>query len=243
MRQFSRHTPIAKDMAVPEDTQCKVPTSRIEEYLESIINLFAEGKQVLAARLAERLELAPATVSATLRRMVRDGLILVKKNKEISLTDKGRQEALRVLRRHRLAEKLLFDILGVEWHELHDEACLLEHAISARVEERMDLVLKNPACCPHGNPIPNGDSLPSPKGIPLSSSVEGASVIVERITEETTRNPKLMKYFFDIGVVPGASFNAKKVDPYAGTIVLSSGRGREVTLSLSSAEVVWVTPK
>lgn len=230
-------------MTASEGSQCKVPTSRIEEYLESIINLVAEGKQVLAARLAERLGLAPATVSATLRRMARDGLISVNKSKDISLTDKGHQAALRVLRRHRLAEKLLFDILGVEWHELHDEACLLEHAISERVEERLVKVLNNPASCPHGNPIPEGNSLPSPKGIPLSSSNEGAAVVVERITEETTRNPKLMKYFFDIGIVPGASFKARRVDPYAGTVVLSLGRGREVTLSLSAAEVVWVTPK
>ena len=220
----------------------KEPTPRIEEYLESIVNMIAEGKSVLAARLAERLGLTPATVSATIQRMARDGLIKTNQDKEIALTEKGSRMALTVLRRHRLAERLLFDVLGIEWHELHEEACLLEHAISARVEERLNQVLKNPACCPHGNPIPGGDTLPPSKGIPLSSVQQGTRVAVERITEEATRDSRLMEYLHSVGVVPGAIFEVKQAYPYAGTLVIDFG-GREVTIGLNAADTVWVRPE
>ncbi|MBI2848054.1 MAG: metal-dependent transcriptional regulator [Chloroflexi bacterium] len=220
----------------------KEPTSRIEEYLESIINLMAEGKPVVSARLAERLTLTPATVSVTLHRMVRDGLIVLNKDKEIELTDKGRKAALSVLRRHRLAEKLLSDVLGVDFHEVHDEACLLEHAISSKVEERLKKLLNNPATCPHGNPIPNGDILPQPKGVPLSSVGAGGTVVLERITEEASRNAKLMEYFHKAGLMPGAVFSVHAVDPYAGTITLSRD-DKQVTLAINASEMVWVTPK
>ncbi len=218
------------------------PTPRIEEYLESIVNMISEGKPVHAARLAESLGLTPATVSATLQRMTRDGLITVGADKDISLTVLGRRKALTVLRRHRLAEKLLFDMLAVEWHEVHEEACLLEHAISARVEERLVRALENPAYCPHGNPIPDGDSLPAPRGKPLSSFQPGTRVVVVRITEDATRDSRLMKYLHSMGVVPGAVFEVKQSAPYAGTLAVDFG-GREVTLGLNAADQVWVLPE
>lgn len=220
----------------------KAPTARIEEYLESMVNLVAEGKPVLAARLAERLGLTPATVSGTLQRMARDGLIRVERDREISLTDRGRVVALTVLKRHRLAERLLVDILGVEWHDVHEEACLLEHAISPRVEERLEKVLKHPSVCPHGNPIPDGDKLPPAHGVPLNSVAEGTSVVVQRITEEATRDVRLMEHLHRSGVVPGAAFRVKQVAPYAGTVVLASDE-QEVTLGLPASETVWVAPR
>lgn len=218
----------------------KEPTQRIEEYLESIVNMAAERKPVLAARLAERLGVAPPTVSATLRRMARDGLITVNKDKEISLTRQGNTAALTVLKRHRLAERLLADVLQLEWYEVHEEACLLEHAISPRVEERLEAVLKQPSVCPHGNPIPTNDRLPPAAGVPLSSMPPGARIIVARITEEATQDRRLMEHLHGLGVVPGAAFTVKQMAPYAGTMVLASG-DREVTLSTAISEMIWVT--
>lgn len=216
------------------------PTARVEEYLESIINLEAEGKPVLAARLAERLNLTPPTVSATLHRMERDSLISLNEHKEIALTEKGRKQAFTILRRHRLAERLLSDILGLEWYRVHEEACLLEHSISARVEQRLYEVLNRPTVCPHGNPIPSGDSLPSPKGVPLGSVAQGVNVVVERITEEATRNPELIKFLHENGIVPGVVFRVQEITPCAGTITLSTAH-HEVTLSLRIADTIWVT--
>lgn len=215
-------------------------TPRIEEYLESIVNMISEGEKVLAVRLAERLQLTPPTVSASLQRMKRDGLITIGTNKEIALTDKGKIMAVSVVRRHRLAERLLTDVLGLEWHEVHQEACLLEHAISTRVEERLNQTLNRPATCPHGNPIPNGDSIPPQKGMPLDSVPEGTKVVVERLTEEATRNPKLLEHLFSIGVVPGASFMVKKASDYTDTLALSDG-DKEITLAASVSNMIWVT--
>ncbi|MBI2857876.1 MAG: metal-dependent transcriptional regulator [Chloroflexi bacterium] len=223
-------------------TTQKEPTQRIEEYLESMVNMVAEGKPVLAARLAERLGVAPATVSATLQRMVRDGLIAINREKEISLTRRGNNAALTVLKRHRLAERLLVDILGVEWHEVHEEACLLEHAISPRVEERLEIVLKQPSECPHGNPIPSNSKLPPARGVSLNSMSQGSKVTIARITEEATRDRRLMEHLHSLGVVPGATFTVKQVAPYAGTIVLASD-GQEVTLSMATGAMIWVTPE
>ncbi len=218
----------------------KQVTPRIEEYLESIVNMISEGEKVLAARLAERLQLAPPTVSVTLQRMKRDGLITIGANKEISLTDHGRTMALSVVRRHRLAERLLTDILDLPWHEVHQEACLLEHAISARVAEGLRQALKEPATCPHGNPIPEGDAIPSQKGVPLASALQGTKVTVERLTEEATRNPQTMNYLFRNGIVPGARFDVEKAIDFTDTLVLATD-DREVTLSTSVARMIWVT--
>ncbi len=220
----------------------KEPTSRIEEYLESIVNMVAEGKPVVAARVAERLSVAPATVSATLQRMVRDGLITIDKDKEIFLTKQGNGAALTVLRRHRLAERLLTDIIGIEWHEVSEEACLLEHAISPRVEERLEIVLKRPSVCPHGNPIPTNNKLPPARGVPLSSIAQGTEVAITRITEEATRDRRLMEHLHSLGVIPDAVFTVKQVAPYAGTVVLASD-GRETTLSMVVSEMIWVTTR
>lgn len=220
----------------------KRPTATIEEYLESIVNLLSEGKAVLAARLADRLGLTRATVSATLRRMERDGLISTTDRSEIILTNKGRKLAVSVVRRHRLAERLLVDVLGIEWHVVNQEACLFEHAISAKVEEQLYKILSKPTTCPHGNPIPIGDTLPVSEGVPLSSIAQGTTVLVKRIGEEATRNPELMEHLHRNGIIPGTTFVLKEVTSCAGTLTLTSKEG-EVTLGMPAAESVWVTPE
>lgn len=214
-------------------------TPTIQEYLEAIVNMRLEGKVVLASRLAEILHVSRPTVSATLRRMERDGLVTTKA-REIALTDKGLKEALSIMRRHRLAERLLADVLHVPWHEVHDEACLFEHAISPRVDERLYEVLNHPQTCPHGNPIPNGDSLPELKGVPLSSMPEGSTAVVVRIGEEATRNSSLLELFFRSGLVPGAVVRITAVTSFAGTITLGID-AHEVTLGTEAAGAIWVT--
>src|SRR5947207_1091373 len=134
-----------------------------EEYLESILNLTTEGKPAIGARLAERMNVKPATVVGAVDRLKKDQLVVVdEKSKEISLTDKGRKIAVSLTRRHRLAERLLVDVLGLNWAEAHDEACELEHAISPRVERALTEFLGNPQTCPHGNPIPGSGAVVDP---------------------------------------------------------------------------------
>src|SRR4051812_32211983 len=142
-----------------------------------------EGRSVIAARLAEALDVAPPTVTAALQRMVRDGLVTVSTHKEVSLTQEGFTRAETMVRRHRLAECLLVDILGLDWVDAHEEAHRFEHAISPRVEARILAVLGQPQTCPHGSPIPgSGASLPSDI-FRLDTAEVGQSVVVQRISE------------------------------------------------------------
>ncbi len=196
-------------------------TGTIEEYLEAVLNMASEGKKVLGARLAERLEVSPPTVTVTLQRMKRDGLITTNDKEGVSLTGKGLKLALGTVRRHRLAERLLTDILKIPWHEVHQEACLLEHAISDRIADRLYEVLGKPATCPHGNPIPVDDVLPPIRGVPMDTVAAGSAVIVERISEEANRMPELMEYFERMGIKPGAtiSFEISEQAPGEWTIV------------------------
>ena len=217
------------------------PSTRVEEYLETILNMISEKKKVLAVRLAVKLHVSPPTVTATLQRMIRDGLITVDQHKEISLTKEGLKNAFSVVRRHRLAERLLTDILKIPWHEAHQEACLLEHGISDKVAQSLYLALDRPVTCPHGNPIPMNDNLAPFKGSPLDTIAAGETFIVERISEEADQIENLMKYFDQIGIKPDVTIIIKEVADYAGTITVLINN-KEHTIGSKAAAMIWVKP-
>src|SRR5579859_3043180 len=129
-------------------------SATVEEYLETIYNMSMEGEVVIGARLAQKFRVAPPTVTEMLKRLVRDGYVEMDNKRLVTLTEAGNQAAEAVLRRHRLTERFLVDMLGMQWHQVHEEACRLEHFISGAVEERVIASLNNPTTCPHGNPIP-----------------------------------------------------------------------------------------
>ncbi|HVA34545.1 MAG TPA: metal-dependent transcriptional regulator [Candidatus Baltobacteraceae bacterium] len=129
----------------------------IEEYLEAVYRLEREGPGVTTSGLAASLGVAPASVSGMLKKLGSDGYVEQVARGEVKLTPKGLDVALRVIRRHRLAERLLTDVLGMSGDDVHVEACMLEHAISDRVEERLVALLGDPKTCPHGHPIPPAD--------------------------------------------------------------------------------------
>jgi len=218
------------------------PSPTIEEYLEAVLNMLSEGKPVLGARLAERLQVSPPTVTATLQRMARDELIITSKHKEITLTEQGMKKAISIVKRHRLAERLLTDILKVPWTETHQEACLLEHGISESVMNRLYQVLGKPTTCPHGNPIPMDDVLPPLQGTPLDTIAVGQKVVVERISEEANRLQELMQYLDQAGIKPGATISIKETAPYAGTIEVTINN-KAFSLGTKAAAMVWVVPK
>ncbi|MBI4187029.1 MAG: metal-dependent transcriptional regulator [Chloroflexi bacterium] len=219
----------------------KSATATVEEYLEAILNMASEHKNVLGARLVERLQVSPPTVTATLQRMRRDGLITTRGKEGISLTKKGMKLATGIVRRHRLAERLLMDILKIPWHETHQEACLLEHAMSERVVDRLYEILGKPTTCPHGNPIPVDDVLPPIRGVPLNTLAAGTTAVVERISEEANRLIELMEYLDRTGIKPGTTITVKEATEYAGTITLLI-EGKTSSLGIRVAAMVWVTP-
>lgn len=184
-----------------------------EMYLRTIYDLEEEGVVPLRARIAERLEQSGPTVSQTVARMERDGLLLVAGDRHLELTSKGRNLAVAVMRKHRLAERLLVDVIGLEWDQVHAEACRWEHVMSEEVERRLVVVLNHPTTSPYGNPIPGLDefglensavaveTLVRLTDIPIGKPT---AVVVRRLAEHIQTDPDVIGQLREAGVVPDA---------------------------------------
>ena len=159
--------------------------------------------------------------------------------KELILTEKGREVAEVMARRHRLLERWLTDSLGMNWTDAHEEAHRLEHALSPRVEDRLAELLGMPSTCPHGNPIPGMAVTARVEVFPLNQAREGTTVVVERITEEAEADKNLLEYLWRNEVRPGRRLEITEVAPWAGTIT-ASGDGRTIALGLPAAAKIWV---
>lgn len=200
-----------------------------EMYLRTIYDLEEEGVVPLRARIAERLEQSGPTVSQTVSRMERDGLLRVAGDRHLELTEKGRRLAVSVMRKHRLAERLLVDIIGLPWEDVHAEACRWEHVMSDDVERRLIQVLDNPTVSPFGNPIPglallgidesrgdtDGTSLVRLTELPAGASV---AVVVRQLTEHVQGDVALITRLKEAGVVPNAR------------VLVETGPGGDVTI-------------
>jgi DtxR family Mn-dependent transcriptional regulator len=171
--------------------------------------------------------------------MVRAGYLRLVAGKQIVLTRRGLTLAEVVARRHRLLERWLTDVLGLDWMEAHEEAHRLEHALSPRVEDRLAELLGMPTTCPHGNPIPGMASPPGPRTYPLDRAAEGTTVVVARITEEAEADRKLLEHLWRSGVRPGTRLEIREIAPWAGTVTATSD-GRSIVLGLPAAAKIWV---
>lgn len=192
-----------------------------EMYLRTIYELEEEGIVAMRARIVERLGQSGPTVSQTISRMERDGLVRLAGDRHLELTEIGRKQATAVMRKHRLAERLLVDILGLEWEQVHIEACRWEHVMSDAVERRILALLSKPLVCPHGNPIPGLADLGLPfsavdPGVPrlsllrCASDVPGTRVTVDRISEQLQPDADLMHELAVGGLLPGHVISVSK---------------------------------
>jgi DtxR family Mn-dependent transcriptional regulator len=192
-------------------------------YLRTVFELEEEGIVPLRARIAERLAQSGPTVSQTVARMERDGLLHVAGDRQLALTDAGRQLATRVMRKHRLAECLLVSVIQMPWEEVHIEACRWEHVISESVERRLYELLGHPDRCPHGNPIPGLDELVTEAGVsPVAfdstmidatrGTNETVRATVTRITEQVQSDLDLMLKLKQAGIQPGREVLLGAVD-------------------------------
>ena len=213
-------------------------TSTVENYLMAIYALGDEFQPVIAARLAQEMGVTPSTIVTTLRRLEREGYVKIKNRKEILLTAKGKGVAESVLRRHFLTERLLTDVLGLDWVKAHQEAHRLEHAISEEVADRLVKLLGNPSTCPHGNPIPGGASR-GPKGSPLSGVPAGSRVTLDCITEIGERDARLLSFMQQHRLMPGAEVHVLDVAPTLGIMHLKVGRD-EFALGIEAAKKIRV---
>ncbi|HEV2362134.1 MAG TPA: metal-dependent transcriptional regulator [Acidimicrobiales bacterium] len=209
----------------------------LEEYLETIYALEEEGARVIQARLAERLGHSAPSVSETVRRLRDEGFLEIDR-RSVRFTPLGRERAESVVRRHRLAERLLTDVIGLPWHEAHREAGRWEHVISESVEARLVELLGHPTTCPHGNPIPGAGGHPAPQSA-LADVLEGESVRVERVTEVVEADPASMLYLSEHGVLPGRDATLTSVAP-DGTRTLSISGGT-VALGPALARQLYVS--
>ncbi|GAC1406231.1 MAG: metal-dependent transcriptional regulator [Candidatus Velthaea sp.] len=211
-----------------------------EEYLEAVYRLEREGPGVTTSGLAADLGVAPASVSGMLKKLADNGYLEYVARGEPKLTERGLRVGVRVMRRHRLAERLLVDILGMPWDEVHDEACRLEHAISAAVEERLVAVLGDPKVCPHGHPIPPADlSDPERAGVKLAELQAGASARVIDVIEDV---PEMLRYLDSIGMRPGEDVDVVERGPLGGPVTVTNARGRHA-ISLELARLITVQPE
>jgi DtxR family Mn-dependent transcriptional regulator len=210
-----------------------------QEYLECIFEMEEEGATILQARLSERLGVTPATVSQAVKRLAAEGLIEIE-DRKIHLTQTGVEVATPLVRRHRLAERLLTDILGIPWYRAHEEAHDWEHVISPEVEQRI-LEKTGATTCPHGNPIP-GMTPPYERSklIPLTELEVGEWGTLSLLTEDVELVTGILQYFQEHNLMPGATVKVAAVSP-DGTLTLSVD-GKSASLGPSLADNLWITP-
>lgn len=218
-----------------------------EMYLRTIYDLEEEGVVPLRARIAERLDQSGPTVSQTVSRMERDGLLHVAGDRHLELTPKGRALAVSVMRKHRLAERLLVDVIGLPWEDVHAEACRWEHVMSDEVERRLITVLDNPTVSPFGNPIPGlaelGVGAPPESTdhlVRLTELPDGppVAVVVRRLTEHLQVDAALIGKLKDAGVVPSARVSVQ-LNNHGGVTIVIPGH-EDVDLPHDMAHAVKV---
>ncbi len=226
-------------MSQPVKTQTdNRPTPTIEDYLAILYVMERDGDEIIAARLAESLEVAPPTVTMTLKRMERDGWIATGQGKNIRLTEKGRTAASSVIRRHMLTEWMLARMLKVPWSRVHAEAHQIEHTISDEIETQMRANLNNPQLCPHGNPLP-GYEYVAAGWLALPGVLPGEKIIIRRIHETAEENPELLEFLEANGIVPGVTAEVSEVLSFNQTLSLLIGNNK-VALGFPTARYIYV---
>jgi DtxR family transcriptional regulator, Mn-dependent transcriptional regulator len=210
-----------------------------ENYLKAILEAEAEGHQVIPAMLAHRLEVSAPAVTMALKRLKRDGYVTVEPDGIVRLTGQGRETAYRTALRHHLIERMLSEVFGMEWYEVHEEAERLEHAVSPAFEEKLREKLGESGACPHGNAVlPESPDERKRRGeVPLSEAAEGRRYTVASLQE---RDPRLLLFLHQAGIGPGQRLRVASQN-YDQTVSIELEAGSSI-LGRPAAEAVWLTP-
>jgi DtxR family Mn-dependent transcriptional regulator len=211
------------------------------EYLEALFEMDEEGIPTQQARLAEWLGVTPASVSEAVKRLTRRGFVEAGDDRLLRFTREGEAGARTLVRRHRLAERFLVEVLGLRWHLAHEEASNWGRIVSDRVEARMVEMLGDPGTCVHGNPIPGSSHEVNQSDLrPLNEIAPGGRVHLERLTEDLELDLDVMRFFEDSGLMPGADITVLGIAP-DGTMTLEV-RGERVGLGSHLSDNLWVRP-
>jgi DtxR family Mn-dependent transcriptional regulator len=209
----------------------------VEEYLEAIYKLHQEGRKLGTTELGKELAVSAASATEMMEKLVDKGLAEKSREKGIALTRKGRKTALELIRKHRISERFLVDVLGMDWKDVHEEACKLEHVLSPEVESRMEALLKNTDTCPHGHPIPDrfGRTAEAPARR-LSTLKRNESAVIAKIAEERR---DLLEYLATLGMMPEATVHVEQVAPFEGPLLIRVN-GASYALGREVAKKIWV---
>jgi DtxR family Mn-dependent transcriptional regulator len=208
------------------------------EYLEALYEMGEESIPPIQARLADWMGVSRPTVSEAVKRLTDDGLLRVD-GRQLRFTAKGDRLARERVRRHRLAERFLIEVIGLRWHRAHEEAVHWERVISDEVAERLTDILDDPATCPHGNPIPGSrNRVDQSSLVPLTDVAPGGRVVLRRLTEDLELELDVMRFFEESGLMPGAKIRVRSIAP-DGTFSLELD-GRAVALGANLADNLWV---
>ena len=216
-----------------------------EMYLRTVLELEEEGIVPLRARISERLGHSGPTVSQTVARMERLGLVVVSDDRHLEFTEEGRTLAIRVMRKHRLAERLLSDVIGLEWEYVHEEACRWEHVMSEQVERKLLGILDRPTVSPYGNPIPGLEELgvrPAP-GVGrdelsiaewVLSGSTGSRAVIRRLAEPAQFDPEMLAQFAAAGLVPGNTASFTSAGEFVHVEVEGNGEAIDIPMEMAS---------
>jgi DtxR family transcriptional regulator, Mn-dependent transcriptional regulator len=212
------------------------PTEKMREYLEVIYYLAARSEPVIAARLADWMHVTAPTVTNIVSKMEQRGYIVRDSHNEIKLTDEGFELAQAMVRRHRILERFLVDVMGLPWHQIHDEAVRLEHALSPTMEARIESLVGSSLTCPHGNPIP-GNLATYPGTVQLSQAQPGQSFTIMRIAEEAEEQIDLIRFLQSNDLTPGSRLDIIDQSPTYG-VTLRRG-DQTIAITQQMALTLW----
>ena len=233
-----------REKAGPEETRLSMSA---ENYLLSIFRLREQQPRLTLTQLAEHLRTLPVaeglgtslpSVSAMIRRMSREGLVDKDQSRGVVLTNEGRRSAESIVRRHRLAERMVVDLLGVDLARAHVEAHRLEHAISPELEEDIVAKLGNPKTCPFGHPVPGSGYSSSQDAISIDQAAPGMELVVDRIPED---DQPLLEYMVANRLIPGEAVSVREMSASRGVITLECG-GSQVAFNYEVASKIWARP-
>lgn len=213
----------------------KEPTEKMREYLEVIYYLAARNEPVISARLAEWMRVTAPTVATMVRELEKRDYIQRDSHNEISLTAEGFELAEHMVRRHRILERFLVDVMGLPWHQIHDEAVRLEPALSVTMEARIEALVGNSLTCPHGNPIP-GNMEGYPGDTRLDQTQAGQVFTLRRIVEEAEEDQELIRYLQSHQLIPGEHFQICELSSYGVTL---RSPEQMITVAPQVADKLW----
>lgn len=217
----------------------RTTSSSVGDYIKAVWELAGDTTEGASTKdIADRLSVAPASVTNMMIRLQERGLVRYERYRGALLTEAGRAEALRLIRRHRLIETFLLEHLGYSWQEVHDEAEKLEHAVSDLFTERLAELLDHPARDPHGHPIPQDDgSLPAEELLTLAELQQGDSVVISRVSDD---NPARLAYLGEHGLVPGSRVRVREVRDLDGVVMVEDDSGETFPLGGPLARSIYV---